>query len=62
MKKCCLALKALVAIVGLLASVQLLVAQESASATGPAVNLVVTVEARHGSSVPDVTRDDVMVV
>ena len=60
MKKCCLVLKALVAIAGLLASVQLVVAQESASATGPAVNLVVTVEARHGSSVPDVTRDDVM--
>ena len=60
MKKCCLVLKALVAIAGLLASVQLVVAQESASVTGPAANLVVTVEARHGSSVPDVTRDDVM--
>ena len=60
MKKSCLVVKTLVAIVGLLASVQLVVAQESASATGPAVNLVVTVEARHGSSVPDVTRDDVM--
>jgi hypothetical protein len=60
MKKCCLVLKALVAVAGLLASVQLVVAQETASATGPAVNLVVTVEARHGSSVPDVTRDDVM--
>ena len=60
MKKCCLVLKALVAVAGLLASVQLVVAEETASATGPAVNLVVTVEARHGSSVPDVTRDDVM--
>jgi hypothetical protein len=56
MKKNCLL--TLVAISGLLASVQLVAAQESA--TGPAVNLVVTVEARHGSSVPDVTRDDVM--
>jgi hypothetical protein len=56
MKKNCLL--TLVAISGLLAIVQLVAAQESA--TGPAVNLVVTVEARHGSSVPDVTRDDVM--
>jgi hypothetical protein len=60
MKKSCLALT-LVAIAGLLASVQLAAAQESASATGPAANLVVTVEARHGSNIPDVTRDDVMV-
>ncbi len=56
-----LVLKALVAIASLLAGVQWVVAQESASATGPAVNLVVTVEARHGSNVPDITRDDVMV-
>jgi len=60
MKKGCLVLT-LVAIAGLLASVQLAAAQESASATGPAANLVVTVEARHGSNIPDVTRDDVMV-
>jgi hypothetical protein len=60
MKKSCLVLT-LVAIAGLLASVQLAAAQESASATGPAANLVVTVEARHGSNIPDVTRDDVMV-
>jgi len=59
MKKSCPVLT-LVAIAGLLASVQLAAAQESASATGPAVNLVVTVEARHGSNIPDVTRDDVM--
>jgi hypothetical protein len=60
MKMSCLVLTR-VAIAGLLASVQLAAAQESASATGPAVNLVVTVEARHGSNIPDVTRDDVMV-
>jgi hypothetical protein len=60
MKKSCLVLT-LVAIAGLLASVRLAAAQESASATGPAVNLVLTVEARHGSNIPDVTRDDVMV-
>jgi hypothetical protein len=60
MKKGCLVLT-LVAIAGLLASLQLAAAQESASATGPAANLVVTVEARHGSNIPDVTRDDVMV-
>src|SRR5580693_9994945 len=61
MKKCCLVLKALVTIAGLFASVLLVAAQNSASATGPAANLVVTVEARHGSNIPDVTRDDVMV-
>jgi hypothetical protein len=58
MKKSCLVLT-LIAISSLLASVQFAAAQESA--TGPAVNLMVTVEARHGSNVPDVTRDDVMV-
>ena len=51
-------LPTLVAIAVLLVSVRLAGAQESA--TGPAANLVVTVEARHGSNVPDVTRDDVM--
>jgi hypothetical protein len=61
MKKSCLVLKTLVAIVSLLATVQWVAAQESAASTGPAANLVVTVEARHGSNVPDITRDDVMV-
>jgi hypothetical protein len=60
MKKRCLVLKALVAIAGLMAGLQFVAAQESAPA-GPAVNLVVTVEARHGSNVPEITRDDVMV-
>ena len=44
MKKCCLVLKALVAIAGLLASVQLVVAQESASVTGPAAKNHVNIE------------------
>src|SRR5579864_5986424 len=61
MKKSCLVLKALVVIASLWASLQLVAAQESAPASGPAANLVVTVEARHGSNVPDITRDDVMV-
>jgi hypothetical protein len=61
MKKNCLVLKTLVAIASLLASVQWVAAQESAASTGPAVNLVVTVEARHGSSVPEINREDVMV-
>jgi len=52
---------ALIVITTLLAGVQPLAAQESPSSAGPAVNLVATVEARHGSNVPDVTRDDVMV-
>src|SRR6202790_1294214 len=60
MKKRCLVLKALVAIAVLMAGLQFVAAQESAPA-GPAVNLVVTVEARHGSNVPEITRDDVMV-
>ena len=60
MKKRCLVLKALAAIAGLMAGLQFVAAQESAPA-GPAVNLVVTVEARHGSNVPEITRDDVMV-
>ena len=61
MKKRCLALKLLVAIASLLASVQWVAAQESAASAGPAVNLVATVEARHGSNVPEITREDVMV-
>jgi hypothetical protein len=61
MKKRCLALKLLVAIASLLASVQWVAAQEGAASAGPAVNLVVTVEARHGSNVPEITREDVMV-
>jgi len=51
----------LVAITALLAGVQLISAQENSSPAGPSVNLVVTVEARHGSNVPDIGREDVMV-
>ena len=61
MKKSCLVLRALVAIASLSASVQWVAAQENAASTGPAVNLVVTVEARHGSNVPEINREDVMV-
>src|ERR1700723_2485667 len=61
MKKGCLVLKSLFAIASLLASVPWVTAQESVPPSGPAVNLVVTVEARHGSNVPEITRDDVMV-
>jgi hypothetical protein len=61
MKKSCLGLKSLIAIASLLAGLQLAAAQESAAPSGPAVNLVVTVEARHGSNVPEITRDDAMV-
>jgi len=61
MKKYSLTLQIVVAIATLLASVQLVTAQATSSPEGPAVNLVVTVEARHGSNVPDITRDDVMV-
>jgi len=50
-----------VVIASLLAGAQLTMAQESAASTGPSVNMVATVEARHGSSIPVITRDDVMV-
>jgi hypothetical protein len=52
---------AFIAVIVVLASMQLIAAQDNSSPAGPAVNLVVTVEARHGSNVPDITRDDVMV-
>jgi hypothetical protein len=50
-----------IAIVALWAGVQPIAAQENSSPKGPAVNLLVTVEARHGSNVPDISREDVMV-
>jgi hypothetical protein len=50
-----------VVIASLLAGAQLTMAQESAAPAGPSVNLVATVEARHGSNIPAITRDDVMV-
>jgi hypothetical protein len=50
-----------IAIVALWAGVQPIAAQENSSPGGPAVNLLVTVEARHGSNVPDISREDVMV-
>jgi len=49
------------AIAALLASAQRTMAQENSAPAGPSVNLVATVEARHGSNVPTITRDDVMV-
>jgi hypothetical protein len=51
----------LIACTTLLASVRLLAAQQNSSPAGPAVNLVVTVQARKGSSMPDIGRQDVMV-
>jgi hypothetical protein len=50
----------LIEITCLLFAVPLIAAQDNPS-TGPAVNLVVTLEARHGSNVPDIGREDVMV-
>jgi hypothetical protein len=61
MKKHSLKFEMLVAITALLVSVQLISAQENSSPAGLSVNLVVTVEARHGSNVPDIGREDVMV-
>ena len=48
-------------IAALLASARRTMAQENSAPAGPSVNLVATVEARHGSNVPTITRDDVMV-
>jgi hypothetical protein len=61
MKKSCLTLRVLVVIAALLAGIPRIAAQENSSPAGPAVNLVVTVEARRGSEVPDINREDVMV-
>ena len=61
MKKHSLMFWVLIAITTLLAGAQLTAGQENSPAAGGSVNLVVTVEARHGSNVPDITRDDVMV-
>jgi hypothetical protein len=61
MKKHSLMLEVVIVITALLAGAQLMDAEENSTATGPAVNLVVTVEARHGSTVPDISREDVMV-
>jgi|SRR5580692_367793 hypothetical protein len=61
MKKHSPLLAMLFAIAALLANAQLAVGQESAAPAGPSVNLVTTVEARHGSNVPVLSRDDVMV-
>jgi hypothetical protein len=60
MKKHFLLLEIVVVIAVLLAGVQL-AAQENPAPAGASVNLVATVEARHGSNVPTIAREDVMV-
>ena len=61
MKKHYPTLTVLIAVTILLASVPMISAQGNSTPAGPAVNLVVTVEARHGSNLPDISREDVMV-
>jgi hypothetical protein len=61
MKKHFLLFATLVVVAALLATAQRTMAQENAAPAGPSVNLVATVEARHGSNIPVITRDDVMV-
>jgi hypothetical protein len=61
MKKHSLIPEVLIAVVTLFASMQLSAAEQNSSPAGPAVSLVVTVEARHGSNVPEINREDVMV-
>ncbi|MGD0512268.1 MAG: hypothetical protein ABSA29_03140 [Terriglobales bacterium] len=60
MKKHFLLLGIVVVLAVLLAGLPL-AAQENSAPAGPSVNLVATVEARHGSNVPTITREDVMV-
>jgi hypothetical protein len=60
MKKHFLLLGIVVVLAVLLAGLPL-AAQENPAPAGPSVNLVATVEARHGSNVPTITREDVMV-
>jgi hypothetical protein len=60
MKKHFLLLGIVVVFAVLLAGLPL-AAQENSAPAGPSVNLVATVEARHGSNVPTITREDVMV-
>jgi hypothetical protein len=60
MKKHFLLLGIVVVLAVLLAGLPL-AAQETSAPAGPSVNLVATVEARHGSNVPTITREDVMV-
>jgi len=60
MKKHFLLLEIVVVMAVLLAGVQL-AAQENPAPAGASVNLVATVEARHGSNVPTIAREDVMV-
>src|SRR5579863_2085734 len=61
MKKYFLSVQSLIAIAVLLSGVRLATAQQLPSATEATANLVVTVEARKGSNIPDIQRDDVMV-
>jgi len=61
MKKRSLMVVSLIAIAVLLAGVQVATAQQAPSAAEVTANLVVTVEARHGSNIPEIQRDDVMV-
>src|SRR5580700_5007135 len=61
MKKCSLMVESLIAIAVLLTGVQVATAQQAPSAAEVTANLVVTAEARHGSNIPEIQRDDVMV-
>jgi hypothetical protein len=47
--------------IGIWLSAGLLLAQQTAAPTGPAVHMVVTAEARHGSNPPEIGAEDVMV-
>jgi hypothetical protein len=61
MKKHFLTVESLVVIIVLLSGVRVATAQQVPSAAEVTANLTVTVEARHGSNIPDIQRDDVMV-
>jgi hypothetical protein len=60
MRRCCFRLELLFVIAAITLTVKLLVGQQP-PATGTPVRMVVTVEARHGTDVPVIQREDVMV-
>jgi hypothetical protein len=60
MRRCCFRLEVLFVIAAITLTVRLLAGQQP-PATGTPVRMVVTVEARHGTDVPVLQREDVMV-
>jgi hypothetical protein len=60
MDRCCLRLNVLL-VVGVIAAAPNLLAGQQSPASGTPVHIVVTAEARHGTDVPVIQKEDVMV-